>query len=226
MRWTESVVNKGTRPLDRRFQVLVGRLYGWACERLYHELAWGYEVIAAVVSLGRWGQWRRMALGDATGECVLELGFGTGALLVEGSGERRMFGIDPSAEMQHVAGRRLAAHGLSGRCVQGRGQALPLAAACMDTVLATFPASYILERSTLEECRRVLVPGGRLVISGLWVHAELQGWERGLALFYGRPAREAQELWVARLAEVGFEPRLDEREDRIFRVGIMIAVKR
>lgn len=207
------------------FRILVGRLYGWACERLYHELAWGYEAIAAIVSLGRWGRWRRMALEDAVGERVLELGFGTGALLVEGSRQHQMFGIDLSAEMQSVAGRRLADYGLSGRCVQGHGQALPLVAECMDTVLATFPAPYILERGTLEECRRVLVPGGRLVIGGLWVHAELWGWERWLAVFYGRPKHEVQELWLARLAGVGFRPYLAEREDGIFRVGIAIAKK-
>lgn len=200
----------------------VGRIYGWACERLYRELAWSYEGVAAAVSLGRWGAWRRMALAEAVGPRVLELGFGTGALLVEGSRRFQMVGLDPSPEMQRVAGRRLAAHGLQGLRVAGCAQALPFADGCMDTVLATFPAEYILERATLAECARVLVLGGRLVIGGLWVSAELGGWERWIPVFFGAPPEAGRAAWPARLGEAGFAARIVEPCDGRFRVGMII----
>jgi len=32
----------------------VGRLYVWATERLYQELAWAYDGVSWLVSLGHW----------------------------------------------------------------------------------------------------------------------------------------------------------------------------
>ncbi len=213
------------RLVQSRLHHWAARVYGWACERLYHEFAWGYEWVAAAVSLGRWSEWRRMALAEVRGRRVLELGFGTGALLVEGSG-RQMIGVEPSWEMQRVAERRLAAHGMSVPRVVGRGEALPLADGTVDSVIATFPAGYILSPDTLRECARVLALGGRLVIGGLWVSVDLRGWERWIPVFYSQPSAEVQAGLRARLAAAGFAPEIVERQDGIFRVGIIIATRR
>lgn len=206
-----------------RFRRGIGRVYGWVCERLYHELAWSYDVVAAMVSLGRWAGWRRMALAEVVGPRVLELGFGTGALLVEASRRFQMVGLEPSPEMQQMAGQRLAAHGLRGMRVRGCAEALPFAGGRLDTVLATFPAPYILERATLAECARVLVPGGRLVIGGLWVSADLHGWERWIPVFFGALPEAARAAWMARLQEAGFAAQLVEQRDGVFRVGMIVA---
>lgn len=223
IRRMHSAVNSRTRRARAWFRRGVDRVYVWACERLYHELAWGYDAVAAAVSLGRWARWRRMALDAVVGRRVLELGFGTGALLVEGSRRFEMVGLDPSPEMQRVAGWRLAAHGLQGMRVAGYAQALPFADGSMDSVLATFPAAYILERATLAECARVLVPGGRLVIGGLWVSADLHGWERWIPVFFGAPPEKARAAWLARLREAGFAVQIIESRDGVFRVGIIMA---
>lgn len=222
IRRMQSVVNQITGIARAQFRRGVGHIYGWACERLYHEFAWSYEGVAAAVSLGRWAVWRRMALAEAVGPRVLELGFGTGALLVEGSRRFQMVGLDPSPEMQRVAGRRLAAHGLLGVRVAGCAQALPFAGGSMNTVLATFPAAYILERVTLAECARVLVPGGRLVIGGLWVSADLGGWERWIPVFFSAPSEAARAAWLARLQEAGFTAQVVAQRDGRFRVGMVI----
>lgn len=118
-----------------------------------------------LVSLGRWPAWRRAGLDFVAGDHVLELGFGTGALLVEEV--RRgltVVGLDASPAMHRIAARRLAAAGGSPPRVQGVAQALPFAGATFDSILCTFPAPFILDERTYAECARVLRPGGRLII--------------------------------------------------------------
>jgi SAM-dependent methyltransferase len=187
-----------------------------------------YDGVAWLISAGRWAAWRRLALDYVVGTRVLELGFGTGALMVEG--RRRGWswvGLDLSAQMQRIAHRRLARQGLPQLQVQGRAEALPFAHGAFDTVVATFPAEYLLAAATLAECARVLActsgRRGRLVVGGLWVTADLGGWERMIPAFYGAPGTAAWEAMVRRLAAAGFATERVETEDGFFRVGIVIA---
>ncbi len=198
------------------------RAYGWACERLYHELAWAYEAAAWTVSAGRWDGWRRLALEQAQGR-VLELGFGPGALLAEG-GRRglNMVGLEPSSAMQRQAARRLAAAGVRPPRVQGRSQALPFAGAAFDTVLSTFPAGYIFSPATAREVARVLRPGGRLVVVGPWVRLTTAAQP---GLFYGAPAPGIQALFAETLAAAGLASEWREAADGPARVGVVIATR-
>ncbi len=50
------------------------------------------------------------------------------------------------------------------RVCRARAQALPFPDSCFDSVVSTFPSDYIVEERTLIEVRRVLRPGGRLVV--------------------------------------------------------------
>ncbi len=144
--------------------------YGWATLRLYDELAWAYDPISRFVSAGRWDAWRRFALEYVVGPRVLELGFGTGELLLA---MRRQgvaaIGLDLSRPMHRVLGRKAAAQGVAVPRLLARAEALPFPSRSFDTVVSTFPAGYILEPSTLREVRRVLAADGRLVIAGLIV---------------------------------------------------------
>jgi SAM-dependent methyltransferase len=47
---------------------------------------------------------------------------------------------------------------------RARAEALPFPGACFDSVVSTFPSEYIIAPATLSEIRRVLRPGGRLVV--------------------------------------------------------------
>lgn len=162
------------------------RLYLWATRRLYHELAWAYDAAAWLVSLGRWSIWRRQVLAHVRGPRVLELGPGTGHLLAEMAGRGwQVVGLEPSLQMQRVMGRTLARRGARVARLRGRAEALPFADGAFDTIVSTFPAQYILSADTFREAARVLCPGGRLVIGGLYVEVD-----RGLArvaarLLYG-----------------------------------------
>lgn len=144
--------------------------YGWATLRLYDELAWAYDPVSRFVSAGRWDAWRRFALDYVAGERVLELGFGTGELLMEM--QRRglaVTGLDLSRSMHRVLKRKAGKVQMDLPRVLGRAEALPFASGAFDSVVSTFPAGYIAELQTLREVERVLAPGGRLVIAGLTV---------------------------------------------------------
>ena len=215
------------------------RLYGWACERLYAELAWSYNLVSWLVSFGWWAQWRAVALSYVQGPRVLEIGFGTGELLPKLAVRTVLtVGLDLSPAMHRQAQRKLARLGVTLPLVQARAQAMPFADHSFDTIIATFPAPYILEAATLAECARLLAlpptvtasaiaaqrrRGGQLVIVGLWVAFAQWHWTRWLPFFYGRPSAAA----LARLTHVfttaGFSPTIGDRPVGPFRVGVVIA---
>ena len=155
---------------------IFGRLYFWAANRLYQELAWMYDVVSWLVSFGHWASWRRDVLDYVTGDRILEIGFGTGELLMEmAAGGYNVVGLDRSWAMQHITDRKLKRAGIRVPCVQGVVQSMPFAAHTFGTIISTFPAEFILDQETLYETVRLLslpkgesvTDGGRLVIVGL-----------------------------------------------------------
>ncbi|MCX7683407.1 MAG: class I SAM-dependent methyltransferase [Anaerolineae bacterium] len=163
-----------------RHRNLLARLYLWAAERLYNELAWAYDLVSWLVSLGHWAEWRRAALEHINGRRVLEIGFGTGELLLEAASlGLEIYGLERSAAMHRVAARKLARRGIRVPRVRALAQAMPFASGCFDTIISTFPAPYILDPATAREVARLLRPpgptestGGRFIIVGLWVEVQ------------------------------------------------------
>lgn len=141
------------------------RLVRFGFRLLYNELAWTYDAVSWLVSLGEWRAWQRAALPFIRGDRVLEVGHGPGHVLLalQAAGYETV-GLDLSPHMGRLARRRLRRAGMAAALVQGQGQALPLATAAFDTVLATFPTDYIVDPATLAAVQRALRPGGRLVI--------------------------------------------------------------
>jgi len=110
------------------------------------------------------------------GESLLEIGFGTGHTLVSlakavGPGGK-VFGLDLSDQMVKLAKQNLAKAGMLERASIRRGDALtlPYPSENMDGVFLSFTLELFDTPEipkVLRECRRVLRPGGRIVVVGM-----------------------------------------------------------
>ena len=210
------------------------RLYGWACQRLYHELAWGYDWVSLAVSVGRWPLWRQRVLHHLEAGAsdqrpnlrILELGFGTGELLLALAGRGfPVTGLEPSAAMHAVTARKLERAQRPVACVQGVAQAQPFAGATFDRIVSTFPAAYIMDERTLAECARLLAEEGQLIVVGLWVRLRPRWLGALVPLFYGEPAPTQKLEIEARLARAGFAIDWREQVDGPFAVAVLIGRK-
>jgi ubiquinone/menaquinone biosynthesis C-methylase UbiE len=132
---------------------------------LYYEMAWTYDWVSWLVSLGEWSRWQQAALPFVQGPLVLEVGHGPGHLLatMQAAGHT-VFGVDLSPNMGRQARRRLLKTGLPANLVRAKVQALPFETAVFHTVLSTFPTDYIVDPETLTAVHRVLKSNGRLVV--------------------------------------------------------------
>ncbi len=133
--------------------------------QLYHTFAWSYDLVAAIVSGGRWKKWVTSVIPYIEGKTVLELGVGTGNLqLALAASGFQAFGVDESRQMLRIAKKRISGDSFNPLVMRARAEALPLPADSVDTIVATFPSEYIFQPETLHACRRVLSTDGRLVI--------------------------------------------------------------
>jgi len=133
---------------------------------LYHPFAFTYDLIAAIVSLGRWKDWVLSVVPFIQGDHVLELGHGPGHL--QGRLQdlnRAVVGLDESAWMTNLARKRLRRSGRGHiNLVRAIAQNLPFPGGYFDTIVSTFPSEYIFHPVALAEVRRCLREGGRLVV--------------------------------------------------------------
>ena len=113
----------------------------------------------------------------ASGENVLDLGTGTGAVarqaaaIVSPSG--RVSGVDISPDMLALARQRANALGFSNvTLLEGRAEKIPANDGAFDVVLACLSLMYVINReAAAREIARVLRPGGRLV-AAVWAGPE------------------------------------------------------
>jgi Methylase involved in ubiquinone/menaquinone biosynthesis len=107
---------------------------------------------------------REWVTSRAVGE-VLEVAVGTGLNLPHYPSGVRITGIDVTPEMLAVARDRAGRLGLDVTLQEGDAQALPFADASFDTVVCTLALCGIPDdRKAIAEMKRVLRPGGRLLL--------------------------------------------------------------
>ena len=193
-----------------------GRTIRWA--RLY-------DALVALLSLGRARAIRATTAelaGIAPGEAVLDVGCGTGELTMRAAARAgpggRVAGIDPAPEMIAVARRKAAR---AGRAIDYRVaavEALPFPDGTFDVALSSLMLHHLpgdLQRRGLAEIRRVLRPGGRLLVVdlkrpttgpgrvalALALHGRMEGGVQDLP-----PLLEAAGFGAVEVGETGFAP--------------------
>jgi demethylmenaquinone methyltransferase / 2-methoxy-6-polyprenyl-1,4-benzoquinol methylase len=137
--------------------------------RMFDRVAPRYDLANTVFSLGQDRGWRRAAAratGLGRGEVALDVACGTGALTRElaALAPALAVGLDFSWEMVR-RGARSDPGAAGGRFAVADALRLPLADACADVLTIAFGLRNLPEPGRgLLEFRRVLRPGGRLVV--------------------------------------------------------------
>lgn len=137
--------------------------YTTRLDEMYARFARLYDL--AVKLLPLWKTWIKAALPHMEGPRVLEASFGTGYLLMQYADRFETHGIDYNERMVQVARRNLRRKRMKAGLVRGNAEALPYPDECFDTVVNTMAfTGYADGARAMAEFRRVLKPGGRLVI--------------------------------------------------------------
>lgn len=139
----------------------------------YNRLSRWYDVIAGSTEK-KYRDWGLEKLSAQPGEKILEIGFGTGHCLVslaKAVGENgRVIGLDISDGMLAIAHERLEQEGLNDRVDLHLGDAASLdfiETARLDGVFMSFTLELFDNPEiprVLQECHRILKPGGRLAV--------------------------------------------------------------
>jgi ubiquinone/menaquinone biosynthesis C-methylase UbiE len=204
---------------------------------LYHQFAWTYDWVAAIVSAGLWQTWVISVLPFLTGSHILELGHGPGHLQVALGQQKlqsahqetnhsktsvilpssdpqrsQIIGLDRSPQMGRITKRRLRKAGIQSCLVNAQAERLPFPANSFDQVVATFPTEYIADSHTLAEIYRVLTTTGQVVILlGAWItgRSPTQLFAAWLFRVTGQ-APDWNDAWLAPLQQVGFQARVEK----------------
>lgn len=164
-----------------------------AVRSMFDRIAPRYDLLNRVLSAGTDVRWRRAAvdlLDLPPAGRVLDLCTGTADLLLEALGRdaaARGVGVDLSSGMLARGARKLRDRGLDARAglLAGDAERLPLRDAWFDGALVAFGIRNVSDRPrALREARRVLKPGGRLVVLEFSMPRGLLG--AAYRLYFGR----------------------------------------
>ncbi len=177
-----------------------------------------YDWLVRTLTLGGERKFRRRTLdlaGLEAGARVLDVGCGTGTLLIEaakrvgpsGSAD----GIEPSSEMVAHARHKAQAQGVRVHILEGSAERLPFADASFDAVFCTMVLHHLpatMQVAALGEMRRVLRPRGRLVLVDLQQPRSVSAALSLVTLFHRMGSRATAPDWQnleALLAQKGFQ---------------------
>jgi demethylmenaquinone methyltransferase / 2-methoxy-6-polyprenyl-1,4-benzoquinol methylase len=160
-----------------------------------------YNRLEKILGLGTGSWYRRQALqraGLAKGMQVVDVGMGTGLVsreILKITGEPdRLIGVDPSPGMMQEARFDTPVE-----CRIGRAEAIPVPDASADFVVMGYALRHIADfAAAAAEFRRVLKPGGRLLILEItraesrWGNALLKAYMRGAVPLMARLVSKAE----------------------------------
>jgi len=127
-------------------------------------IGWFYDLLVARAERAGIGEQRRRLLSGLEGD-VVELGSGTGASLPYYERARRVVAVEPDAGMAKRLPARVAEAKVPVEVLTAQAEALPFPDASLDAVVALFVLCSVEDQgAVLAEARRVLRPGGKLVL--------------------------------------------------------------
>jgi ubiquinone/menaquinone biosynthesis C-methylase UbiE len=168
---------------------------------------------------GRLRRWMLDLAGLKAGDKILDVGCGTGSLLLLAA-ERvgpsgALCGIEPSAEMAAHARRKADARDVRLEIVESSADNLPYPPESFDVVFCTLVLHHLpapMREAAIRGMRRVLRPGGRVVLAELqrprsWVGAFADSLALAAALHGLRPGAEPSRVLDIEplMAELGFD---------------------
>jgi ubiquinone/menaquinone biosynthesis C-methylase UbiE len=131
-----------------------------------------YDTVNAVAM--RQGQWRprlvERALSASASPRILDLGCGTGEMalaIARVSPAVKLIGVDGDSDVLERAAAKAQAEGIELELHEALADHVPLPDANVDCVVSTLMFHHLVpsaKRAALAEVRRVLVPGGRLLV--------------------------------------------------------------
>jgi ubiquinone/menaquinone biosynthesis C-methylase UbiE len=127
-------------------------------------IGWLYDLASRRAEHGELGRRRHDLISALEGD-VLEVGAGTGLNLPHYEKARRVVAVEPDASMARRLHNRVAEASVPVDVVSGSAESLAFPDGSFDTVVVTFVLCSVPDPpAALAEVRRVLAPGGRLVL--------------------------------------------------------------
>jgi len=127
-------------------------------------IGWLYDLLAGRAERAGLGERRRNLLADLEGD-VVEIGSGTGASLPYYERASRVVAVEPDTSMAKRLPGRLQEAKVPVEVVSARAQTLPFPDQSFDAAVAAFVLCSVEDQSAvLAEARRILRPGGKLVL--------------------------------------------------------------
>jgi demethylmenaquinone methyltransferase/2-methoxy-6-polyprenyl-1,4-benzoquinol methylase/phosphoethanolamine N-methyltransferase len=171
-----------------------------------------YDRLVRILTLGQERRFRQRTLDLAevkTGERVLDVGCGTGTLLIEAAkrvgATGAAHGIEISPEMIAQARRKAEEQLVAVNLHEGSADRLPYPDASFDVVLCTMTLHHLpapMQAAAIAEMRRVLRPGGRVVLVDFQSPPTVKAALSPVGLFHRLMSGHAGPDWPSLLARL------------------------
>ena len=127
-------------------------------------IGWLYDLAGRRAEEGELGRMRASLVAELGGD-VLEVGAGTGLNLPHYERAAKVVAVEPDPSMARRLRRRAADSSIPVEVVSSSAESLPFADESFDTAVITFVLCSVADPAdALAEVRRVLKPGGRLIV--------------------------------------------------------------